>query len=49
MSKLFKSGADVYIRKPSCFEQLVQVIRHALPMASENIVANAKLKYILNA
>lgn len=49
MSKLFKTGADVYIRKPSCFEQLVQVIRHALPMASENIVAHAKLKYILNA
>ena len=49
MSKLFKTGADVYIRKPSSFEQLVQVIRHALPMACENIVANARLKYILNA
>ena len=49
MSVLFKTGADVYIRKPSNFEQLVRIIKHALPMASENIVANTKLKYVLNA
>ena len=49
MRLLLKTGADVYIRKPSNFEQLVQVIQHALPMASENIIANAKVKYILNA
>lgn len=46
---LFKTGADVFIRKPSNFEQLVQVIHHALPMASENIFSIGKLKYILNA
>ena len=49
MRLLFRKGADVYIRKPSNFEQMVQVIQHALPMASESIVTNAKLKYILNA
>jgi len=46
---LFKGGADVYIRKPSNFAQLVQVIHHALPLAAENIFSNGKLKYILNA
>jgi len=46
---LFKTGADVYIHKPSSFAQLVQVIHHALPMAAENIFSNGKLKYILNA
>ena len=49
MNILFKTGADVYIRKPSNFEQLVQVIKHALPMTAENIPAKAKLKYVLNA
>ena len=49
ISILFKTGADVYVRKPSNFAQLVQVIHHALPMASENIFSNGKLKYILNA
>ena len=46
---LFKTGADVYINKPSNFSELVQVIHHALPMAAENIFSNGKLKYILNA
>ena len=46
---LFNTGADVYIRKPSNFAELVQVIHHALPMAAENIFSNGKLKYILNA
>lgn len=46
---LFKTGADVYIRKPANFAQLVQVIHHALPLAAENIFSNGKLKYILNA
>ena len=49
MRLLLKTGADVYIRKPSNFEQLVQVIQHALPIAAENIFSNGKLKYILNA
>ena len=46
---LFKTGADVYIRKPSNLEQLVQVIKYALPMTAENVTAGAKLKYVLNA
>ena len=46
---LFNTGADVYIRKPGNFAQLVQVIHHALLMAAENIFSNGKLKYILNA
>lgn len=46
---LFNDGANVYIRKPSNFAQLVQVIHHALPMAAENIFSNGKLNYILNA
>ena len=46
---LFKTGADLYIRKPANFAQLVQVIHHALPMAAENIFSNGKIKYILNA
>ena len=46
---LFKTGADLYIRKPGNFVQLVQVIHHALPIAAENIFSNGKLKYILNA
>ena len=49
ISILFKTGADVYIRKPGSFAQLVQVINHALPMAAEKIFPNGKLKYILNA
>jgi CheY-like chemotaxis protein len=49
MSILFKTGADVYIRKPGNLAQLVQVINHALPMATEKIFSNGRLKYILNA
>ncbi len=46
---LFKTGADVYIRKPGNFAQLVQVIQHAVFMAVENVYSNGKIKYILNA
>jgi CheY-like chemotaxis protein len=49
MEILFKTGADVYIRKPQDFNQLVKIIQHALPMTAENIPAKAKLKYVLNA
>jgi len=49
INAIFKTGADVYIRKPRNFDQLVNVIQHALKMALENIVANGKLKYVLNA
>ena len=46
---LLKTGADVYIHKPGNFAQLVKCIHHALPMATENVFSNGKLKYILNA
>jgi CheY-like chemotaxis protein len=49
MSKLFKTGADVYVRKPGNFEQLKELIHHALPMATEKVFSNSQLKYILNA
>ena len=49
MSNLFKTGADVYIRKPGNFEQLKELIHHALPMATEKVFSNSQLKYILNA
>ena len=49
ISAIFKTGADIYIRKPRNFDQLVNVIQHALSMASENIAAKSKLKYVLNA
>jgi CheY-like chemotaxis protein len=49
MSKLFKTGADVYIRKPGNFDQLKELIHHALPMATEKVFNNSQLKYILNA
>ena len=46
---LFNAGAHIYVRKPNVFSELVQVIHHALPMASENTFSNSKIKYILNA
>ena len=49
INMLFKSGAHVYIHKPSDFAQLKQVIHHALPIAAEKIFSNSPLKYILNA
>lgn len=49
INMLFKSGAHVYIHKPSDFSQLKQVIHHALPIVSESVFSNGKLKYILNA
>ena len=49
INMLFKSGAHVYIHKPSDFAQLKQVIHHALPMAVEKLFSNGSLKYILNA
>lgn len=45
---LFNNGANIYVKKPSSFSELVQVINHALPIATENIFSNGKLKYILN-
>jgi CheY-like chemotaxis protein len=45
---LLKTGANVYIRKPSDFMELVQVINHALPVAAENIFSNGKLKFVFN-
>ena len=49
INALFKTGANVYIHKPSDFAQLKQVIHHALPLAAEKIFSNRPLKYILNA
>ncbi len=49
INKLFSCGAHVYIRKPSDFAQLKQVIHHALPLAAEKIFSNSPLKYVLNA
>lgn len=49
INMLFKSGAHVYIHKPSDFSQLKQIIHHALPIAAENKFSTGKLKYILNA
>lgn len=45
---LFKKGADIYVRKPANFMELVQVINHTLPVATENIFSNGKLKYVFN-
>jgi CheY-like chemotaxis protein len=49
MSTLFEAGADVYVRKPGNFEQLKELIHHAIPMATEKVFSNSQLKYILNA
>ncbi len=49
MSKLFKGGANIYITKPADFTELVQLIGHAIPIASEQIFLKSKLNYILNA
>ena len=49
INMLFKSGANVYIHKPSDFSQLKQVIHHALPIAAENKFSTSQLKYLLNA
>lgn len=49
INKLFMTGADVYIHKPSDFTQLKQVIQHALPMAAEKAMLNSPIKYVLNA
>ncbi len=49
ISMLFKSGAHVYIHKPSDFSELKQVISHALPIADDKMVPASKVKYILNA
>jgi CheY-like chemotaxis protein len=46
---LFKSGAHVYIHKPNDFEQLKQLLHHALPIAVEKIFSHGPLKYFLNA
>ena len=49
MTALFKSGAHVYIRKPGNFDQLKELIYHALPLATDKLSSNSQLKYILNA
>ncbi len=49
INNAFKIGANIYIRKPCNFNQLMQVIQHAIPIASDKIVSTSQLKYILNA
>jgi len=49
ISTVFRIGANVYIHKPGDFAQLKQVIHHALPIASEKIFSDSRVKYILNA
>ena len=49
ISNLFNLGARVYIRKPTDFDQLKQLIDHALRMVEEKITSNVRLNYILNA
>ena len=49
ISNLFKLGARVYIRKPTDFNQLKQLIDHSLRMVVEKVISNIRLKYILNA
>ncbi len=46
---LFEAGADIFIRKPNSHDELVQVIHHAIPIASSNSFSHSKIKYILNA
>lgn len=49
ITMLLKGGAQVYIHKPNDFKQLIEVIKHALPIASEKIFSTSQVKYILNA
>lgn len=53
ITMLFNKGAHVYVRKPSNFEQLIEVIHNALPIAVEQLFSNKqtkqRLNYILNA
>ncbi len=49
INTVFKAGAHVYIHKPGDFAQLKEVIYHALPIATEEMSAKNRLKYILNA
>jgi len=49
ITMLLKGGAQVYIHKPNDFKQLIEVINHALPIASEKIFSTSQVKYILNA
>jgi CheY-like chemotaxis protein len=49
INTVFRIGANVYIHKPGDFAQLKQVIHHALPIASEKVFSDSRVKYILNA
>lgn len=49
INQLFRSGAHVFIHKPSDFGQLKQVIHHAIPLAAERIFSHNPIKYVLNA
>jgi len=46
---LFKQGSDIYVRKPCSLSELIQIIHHTLPIATDNTFSKGKLKYIFNA
>lgn len=48
MKSLFKSGVHIYVRKPSDFGHLKEVIYNALPLA-EKTFSSGGVNYILNA
>lgn len=49
MQMLFKKGANIYVRKANTLEDLVQIIRNALPIALDSPFSDTNLKYIFNA
>ena len=49
INRLFKTGANVYIHKPSDFTQLKQVLHHALPISTDAIFHSTRVKYVINA
>ncbi len=49
MEKTFDQGSHIYICKPGSFKQLVQLIKHAIPIAEDQITTKSELNYILNA
>ncbi len=49
ISMLFKTGAHIYVHKPNDFAQLIELIHHALSIATEKTSSKSQLKYILNA
>ncbi len=49
ITRHFKIGANVYIHKPKDFSQLKQIIKHALPISTQESDRKGKVNYLLNA